>query len=102
MRALILALGLIATPASTNAWAVEEVENGCAAVATYNGGHHTTTLALGETVDRNAVMVLENLGWSTEENKRYDVYLLIDDKMFEGKAVGGTARGTLGSTLNLK
>lgn len=103
MRALILALGLIAAPAmaqdTVGAWTIEEVDNGCTAVTTYYGRSLPTRLALGETIDGRSIMILQNTGWSTEDGKSYDVYLMVDEDFFTGKATGSSGGSLI---FNLK
>jgi len=59
------------------------------AATSYYGGKLPTRLALGESIDGRSIMVLQNTGWSTVQDRAYDVYLLIDDDIFSGKATGG-------------
>jgi hypothetical protein len=103
MRALTLAIALVSAPAmaqvSVGAWEIEEVENGCMATTSFYRGSVATSLGLGQTLEGRSVMVLHNADWSTEADKSYDLYLLVDDEMFTGQAVGRSG-GTL--VLNLK
>jgi hypothetical protein len=93
MRSFFLALGLIAAPViaqeTVGNWTIEEVDHGCIAVTTSYAGSLPTSLTLGKNVNGRSIMIVQNSGWSTEEDKVYEVYVLIEDDFFSGTAHGG-------------
>ncbi|HEY0131648.1 MAG TPA: hypothetical protein VGB57_09600 [Allosphingosinicella sp.] len=60
---------------------------------------NVTRLSLGKSLDGQFKMIIHNDAWSAEENKLYELYLLVDDKLFSGRGLG-LSGGTL--LLNLK
>jgi len=93
MRSLALILALLAVPAAAEEtvgpWTVSQIDIGCVASTEYSGaGAKPTTLALGTSTEQKPIMIIGNEGWSTEEGKSYEVLLLVDDDLFEGRATG--------------
>lgn len=90
---LTFALMSVAAPAAGEEdWQIREMDFGCYAAKTTYEGPRPTTFGIGfHKDDGRAMLLFQNAGWSVEDGKEYEIYLVAGDDFFTATAFGGKA-----------